>query len=440
MTRTLPVIFVAAVILIWGAPVQAEELNYPRHPSSANPIEPNAVQDWRSDLDYLSDKVIALHPDPFFSVSEEYFNAFRASINEQIPEMSEPEIILAFMRFLALVGGNGHDGHTGLWPYQKQADFHLYPLRLYWFEEGIYVVDSDHGLNGAKLVAINGFSVEDILSRIDPFISRDGPMWVRSWAPIHMLSPEMHQVIGIDTYDRSATLEFELDGARRSLELQSISHPEYHERFPMTLYTGTLPSAPLPRYLHRQDDYYWTEEWPDSRTVYFQYNAVTRENRSGSSLNEIVGALRLSVRSGSFDRLIVDIRSNGGGDNTAYGALLKFLQNEPFFDTPGRLFVILGRATFSAGINFATDVEKRTNAIFVGEPSGGSPNQYGDAENISLPNSQITARISTLYWAKAGEDDDRLQQEPDVSATLTALDYFQSRDAAVDAILEYQQD
>jgi hypothetical protein len=433
-----PVILLVALIIGCSASVRAEELQYQRYPSTAIPIDSIAVQRWRADLEFLSDKIVQLHPDPFFSVSEQDFNSFRASIDDQIPEMSESEIVLAFMRFLALVGTKGHDGHSGLWPYQKQSDFRLYPLRLYWFDEGIYIVDSDHELNGAKLLSINGFSVEDIFSRVGPYISRDGPMWVRSWAPIHMLSPEMHRAIGISANNLSATFEVDHGGTRHSLEMQSISDKEYQDRFPMALNAGTLPSAPMPRYLHREDDYYWTEEWPDSKSLYFQYNAVTSENRSGNSLHEVVDELQLSVRSGSIDRLIVDIRSNGGGDNTTYGELLNFLRDDTFFNSQGRLFVIIGRATFSAGMNFATDVEKYTNAIFVGEPTGGSPNQYGDAEYISLPNSGISARISTQYWGKAGKDDERLHQEPDLLVPLSASDYFQSRDATIDAILGYE--
>ena len=39
----------------------------------------------------------------------------------------------------------------------------------------------------------------------------------------------------------------------------------------------------------------------------------------------------------------------------------------------GRLFVIIGRATFSAAQNGATMIERHTEAIFVGEPTGSSP-------------------------------------------------------------------
>ena len=52
---------------------------------------------------------------------------------------------------------------------------------------------------------------------------------------------------------------------------------------------------------------------------------------------------------------------------------------------PGELDVLIGRLTFSAAANFATESRRRPSATFVGEPMGGSPNLYGDARPTDLP-------------------------------------------------------
>lgn len=401
------------------------------------PIATSAVAGWSEDLAYLSQQIINSHPDPFFGTDEAQFVAMRDWIDSNLAAMDRPQIILSFMRLLALVGVNGHDGHSGLWPYQSTANFHLYPLRLYWFSDGVYVVDAEPSsdLIGAKLETVNGHPVANLLSAVDPFISRDGPMWVRSWAPIHIVSPEFQQALGFGTEDRSALFGLLVNGQQRSISLQPISHDEYHARFPMMLWTAALPAAEQPRYLYREDNYFWFEEWPQSRTLYFQYNAVTRENKGGKSLEEVVEELERIVGSDRVDRLVVDVRSNSGGDNTAYGVLLDFLEDDPFFYDAGHLYVVIGRITFSAGVNFVTDVESRTNAIFVGEPTGGSPNQYGDADGFELPNSGIRARVSTRYWSKAGDADQRLDHQPHIAAPTTSVEYFQRQDPAIEVIL-----
>ena len=68
-----------------------------------------------------------------------------------------------------------------------------------------------------------------------------------------------------------------------------------------------------------------------------------------------------------------------GGDNTTYGPLLDMLEQNAAINKPGKLFTIMDRGTFSAAGSFVTDMERRTETLLVGEPTGGAPNQYGDA-------------------------------------------------------------
>ena len=68
-----------------------------------------------------------------------------------------------------------------------------------------------------------------------------------------------------------------------------------------------------------------------------------------------------------------------GGDNTTYGPLLQALRDNRL---KGRLSVIIGCETFSAATNFATEVEKDTDAVLVGEPTAGRPNLYGDVRDV----------------------------------------------------------
>jgi hypothetical protein len=82
------------------------------------------------------------------------------------------------------------------------------------------------------------------------------------------------------------------------------------------------------------------------------------------------------------------------------------------------------------------ELEKYTNAIFVGEPTGGKVNSYGDSRKITLPNSGITVRVSTLWWQE-DERDRRQWTEPQIPAELTFADYATNTDPAMKAILSY---
>ena len=82
--------------------------------------------------------------------------------------------------------------------------------------------------------------------------------------------------------------------------------------------------------------------------------------------------------------MIVDVRLNPGGDNHTYAPLLAALRAKSV-NRPGRLVVLISRSTFSAAQNFITELERKTQVIFVGETSGGSPNLYGDVQHVELP-------------------------------------------------------
>ena len=86
---------------------------------------------------------------------------------------------------------------------------------------------------------------------------------------------------------------------------------------------------------------------------------------------------------------MLDLRNNGGGEAGGYRDLLRFLAG-PEINRPGRLFVLIGRLTFSAGTSLAVLLERRaTNATFIGEDSGGAPNFWADPEAVTLPNSGL---------------------------------------------------
>jgi C-terminal processing protease CtpA/Prc len=141
------------------------------------------------------------------------------------------------------------------------------------------------------------------------------------------------------------------------------------------------------------------------------------------------------VKQGGVDRVVVDLRHNGGGDNTTLGPL-DFALREPIIDRPGRLFVIVGRITFSAAANFATDLEQETGAIFAGEAMGGSPNLYGDARRIDLAYGKQWLNMATRYWERSTPDDQRVTIEPTIRVGLSSDDYFAGRDPVLDAILK----
>jgi C-terminal processing protease CtpA/Prc len=101
----------------------------------------------------------------------------------------------------------------------------------------------------------------------------------------------------------------------------------------------------------------------------------------------------------------------------------------------GKLFLLIGRATFSAAGNFAADVDRSTRATLVGEPTGGGVNQYGDSETFNLPSTGWHVYVATEYVTRGKPDDKRLAVAPDVAVAPTSADFFAGRDPVLERAL-----
>jgi C-terminal processing protease CtpA/Prc len=70
----------------------------------------------------------------------------------------------------------------------------------------------------------------------------------------------------------------------------------------------------------------------------------------------------------------------------------------------GPVCVLTGLYTYSAGVEFAEAVKTFGLATIVGEETGGQPNSFGNAFPFSLPRSQLSVSIATARGVRANGD------------------------------------
>ena len=94
---------------------------------------------------------------------------------------------------------------------------HLYPLRLYAFSDGLFVVASPRqGLVGARLLAVNGVPVERIVSAVEPLVPRDN-QWSRlARVPQWLVTAEV--LAGLGLADGVGVARFTFDRGDALLE------------------------------------------------------------------------------------------------------------------------------------------------------------------------------------------------------------------------------
>ncbi len=194
-------------------------------------------------------------------------------------------------------------------------------------------------------------------------------------------------------------------------------------------YPSVLPAAAKPLYLSGAARPLWARTLAGGRAVYVGYNSVRLPTPA------ILRKIERLVRGEAVKRVIVDVRLNGGGDNTTYGSLTT-LFGSPAVNRRGKLYLLIGRATFSAAGNFTAELDRSTRATIVGEPTGGGVETYADTFPVHLPTLGYTVRIAARYHErKKGKNDRRLAVAPNVPVSLTSAQYFAGRDPVLERAL-----
>jgi hypothetical protein len=203
----------------------------------------------------------------------------------------------------------------------------------------------------------------------------------------------------------------------------------------VTIFSKRMDNLPLHlRNRLTTGDKYWFELLPDQKAIYFQFNSVSNDKEPFTTF---VSRLwdTYEKHSADIDKFIVDLRYNQGGNGTLLKPLVhEFIKHEAI-NQRGKLFIIIGRSTFSAASNFIGQMMKHTDVITVGEPASGPLNWFSDIERLLLPSGRLGLDVSTMYWQEGHSLDTRGYCSPEYPVLVTAEDFFSGKDRALDAIL-----
>lgn len=407
------------------------------------------AEQWRKDLKELAEKLSQNHRAPFHALSKGDFEKAVASLDRRIPDLADHQVIVEMARIVAMIG----DGHTRLAlplsagneavqthkptpaPAEKALLFRRLPIGLYLFKDGLFVertTSEFRHLLGARVLRVGRTPAEQALEAVRGIVSRDNEMGFKSAAPFLLgLSEVLHAVGLTESVDKARFVFLDRAGQELSVELFPLSPGTE----PIWVYLREVDSSPLPHWLKNPKQAFWFEYLKDSGTLYVQINEIGRSEKE--TLAQFVSRVLDFSSSQVVNRCVVDLRQNGGGNNYLNRSLTLGLIRAEKLNRRGRLFTIIGRETFSAAMNLVSQLEIFTNTLFVGEPTGESPSQYGDARRIVLSESGLTVRISSVYWRDWSADENRPWVAPDIPAEPTMAEYLSHRDPILEAILRY---
>jgi hypothetical protein len=199
------------------------------------------------------------------------------------------------------------------------------------------------------------------------------------------------------------------------------------------LLPSKVPGAPeVPLYLKNVPKNFWFTSLGADGPLYVQFNQV--EDASDETLAAFAGRLGKTLASQPPRTLIVDVRHNNGGNLDLLSPLVAALHNYESSRRDARIYVLMGRNTFSAAQVFLGRMDRETNARFAGEPSSSRSNFVGEENPVQLPWSGAIGSISNRYHETI-PGDTREWIAPIIRYNPSARDYFANKDPLLEMVL-----
>lgn len=383
----------------------------------------------------IVENIIQTHPEGLSFARNADFTEFAANLEERADELDLADYVIQLHKLFSYT----HDGHTAVLSLNMDAEpFTLRtPILVLPFADGMYVVEAKGEalpLLGGRIVSVNGVPVEQVLRAYVDGAQGDNSAFAMRWSSFLFAFPGWLHGLGFADGDYHSPITIEVvkeSGDAISADL--IPHAGANiGRIPVKRQLSAVEemssSSSSPNFVRTL---------PDRKAVYVSLDAM--DDTPGKSFAEFTAEARTALADPDIERVILDLRRNGGGNNMLPEPLRRSLVKS-HINRPGGIIVLISPNTFSAAMNLATRLERETYALFVGEPTGGRPNHFGDAKLLSGSATGVEYLISTLRWQDSMPFDDRIWLLPDIPASPSFQDYLSGRDAALDAALSYRID
>lgn len=427
------IIFLAAALSLLLTSCGSERLPLQPDPSSgtspeqntSDSIIPDSASSRLQDLEYLCTTLEQKHKNLYFKVSKENFLAEKEKIAASAPFLSDNDFYYEMKRLIALIG----DAHTNI-NFSDSQHGHLRPLPFAirkidrdWYID--MIVKSSEQYLGCQLLAINDVPIQEIYDRAAYIISYENEA---------MLEKKFASTITFIDALKYLEVADHLDSVRLSLkhmdtgETESVEMPSYNGKAIFNEEIIPFQNAAVPT--AQTDDIYRSMALGQS-TYFIQYNAC--KESPDLPMPVFVERVQSDLMGAPYKKVIVDLRYNSGGNSAVLKPLIDMLRERKNADSI-QVYTLIGNHTNSSAILNAVELQKATDCIFVGTPTGGNVNHYGELQSFQLPNFPATVYYSTKYFELVpGYSKDSLY--PDIPVTTTYEDILAGTDKEVQTVL-----
>lgn len=394
--------------------------------------EPLSAEKRQEDLDFLYHEVLEEHhPNMFANSTESEFLSVKAEIEARLDTVSDTEFLLDLMRLTALV----RDSHTSL-SIGNAAQFRCYPYSIIrrgssWYLSAVAPENEDLLCQEIELLA--GKPVAEVIQAFGTLSPSDNLVHLRRQFRQACNIADIYEYLGLVKAGKPLTVTTK-NGETLSLEPMEIAAMNELEAVRISdRIQGTPETAAA-------DAYYFAKPLNES-TYYIQYN-ICREAED-LSMEDFAAQVGRDLDAGSYSRVLLDLRNNGGGSDGVIWPLFSAIRERQYADGDLELVGLIGESTFSSALINAVEIQEM-GGVLAGEDAGGSVSHFGAVNTFSLPNSGVRGQLSSKYidlnpLLDAGAGRGVVALEADVSIPQTLEDTLSGKDTTVEWLLAHPE-
>lgn len=427
------------------------------------------------DLEILRGSLIDAHYNLYAYTTEQEFDAAYAEVKGSIgsDSLSLLETINRFQRLISVV----NNGHTEIdFPGQSYGEYAyaggtVFPLEIA-FEYGKALVRKNWSGNeripvGSEVLRINGVPMAEIRSKMYPQIAAERPYFKNVKIELYSFPRFYWQVFGEqDDFE----VEIRAEGAVKKYTLEAVGVIEGYEM----KRTEVLNAEMKLKYFER--------------AAYLNPGNFSGEEQT---YQRFIDSAFTEIKKRKFKNLIIDLRNNGGGDNSFSDYLVSYFADRPFrwyssftlktsaflkehirknYDTTdvfwqealsrkngevydyefeayppqpkekrftGKVYVLVNRQSHSQAAVTAAQIQDYQFGTIVGEETGDYPSLYASQFQFTLPNTGIPVKVSKGYIIRVNGSTEEQGVIPDIFIKDHLLD---ENDEVLEGLLEKMDD
>ncbi|MCB0443449.1 MAG: peptidase S41 [Flavobacterium sp.] len=408
------------------------------------------IREYQKDLDELGRRITTTHPNVFKFISE---NEFWRLIEEKKNLITSETTFAVFMWYCDEIIASVNCSHTSVSGFYQEMEMlpveYSFPLQTRWINEKLFVIDpmsnQDRIHLKDEITSINGIPVVELLKKIYKHLPSQGyiettkrhlfNVWSTCLIPYAMNFPNTYTIT--------------LKGSENSIRLNKAQEKRIFHTDPSIqeckngLCLEFMNNGKTALLTIRSFDYY---KFRDS----YQYFKDFIDN----SFSEI--------KSKKCENLIIDVRRNGGGSQSASIHLLRYLVDKPFtyysnvqFEGKkekiegeesvepyengyeGKLFFLIDGVGNSTTGHFMSIVKVRQLGTIIGEELGSNQFCSAGGKTFRLPSTKLVYTVAdNTHVAMATSLPDEKGILPDIYVTQSVEDYLNKIDVVKETALK----